>query len=395
MGYRLDFRHTADDEYDSSTNARKSFRQLLDDVLDHFEIEKLLGGGLGFFRLEAGSITTQELGDLPKERFVFEIPALKEVGAELIQWCKEMRRQGIGVALADYERRDPRECLLDFVGYVKIDPANISAPMLRSVARSARRAGKPLIAEGIDTPEQRDAMFRVGVTHFQGTFFANLPKKLDSSLAGIDSDRAVVLSLLNTLQGDVDVTELEEIFKRNAKLGVNLLRIVNSLGYGRSERISSVNQALMTVGIRGLSRWLSLMVYAGGDEGPASQLLTLAATRSRMLELLQIELNRAEGLGVDEGRTKSDAAFLTGLVSLFPVLLNVSLEAVLEKVPLEDSIEKALCGGQDELGMLLQIVKCVETGDLEAVAALIEQIPLSRNQLQQALVHSAEWVADL
>ena len=91
----------------------------------------------------------------------------------------------------------------------------------------------------------------------------------------------------------------------------------------------------------------------------------------------------------------SIALVLTGLVSLFPVLLNLSLEAVLEKIPLDASIEQALCGTENDLGKLLEIVKCVEVGDLERVAALLEGVPLSRNQLQQALVNSAEWVADL
>ncbi len=109
VGYEIDFRHVADDEYDSATNSRKSYAKLLADTFANFEMDVLLGKGLGFLRLGVDSLVSETLGDLPKERFVFEVPMVAERQSEMIQRCKEMKRQGIKMALADFVRRDPRE----------------------------------------------------------------------------------------------------------------------------------------------------------------------------------------------------------------------------------------------------------------------------------------------
>ena len=54
----------------------------------------------------------------------------------------------------------------------------------------------------------------------------------------------------------------------------------------RAQKIDSVSQALMLMGRRGLARWLSLLLFAGGEEGgQSSPLFKMGATRGKIMDV--------------------------------------------------------------------------------------------------------------
>jgi len=61
VGYELDFRHVANDEYDSATNAHKSYAKLLAETFSNFEMAALLGKGLASLELSRAQLQQAQL----------------------------------------------------------------------------------------------------------------------------------------------------------------------------------------------------------------------------------------------------------------------------------------------------------------------------------------------
>jgi EAL and modified HD-GYP domain-containing signal transduction protein len=166
------------------------------------------------------------------------------------------------------------------------------------------------------------------------------------------------------------------------------------LQLARANKTDTVGQALMMIGVHGLTRWLNILLFAGSaEDGPSSPPFKLASTRGRLMELLQLEL-----LGPDPDRGKleiADRAFLIGMLSLAHVVLGVPEQKALDDLGLSKEIRDALQSYQGQAGTLLKLVKCIEESDLETSREIRETLGLNSDPLQKAQVESFSWVNGL
>lgn len=169
-----------------------------------------------------------------------------------------------------------------------------------------------------------------------------------------DLSHLKLLRLLTLVAQDADSRVIEEIFKEDAKLSYNLLRLVNSVAVGAPTRIHSYHQAIAVLGRRQLQRWLQLLIYASHEHrnGTAKPLMHLAAMRGRLLELLAPTLP-----GVKRTATLGDEAFMVGSFSLLEFVLNMSMSDILAALPLADEIAVALSSRAGPIGELLAAIE--------------------------------------
>ncbi len=116
------------------------------------------------------------------------------------------------------------------------------------------------------------------------------------------------------------------------------------------------------LGRRQLRRWLQLLLYAEQyvPDGGVPPLLLLVALRARRLESWA-----AAGW---IGSVSADAAFLAGMLSCLDVLFGEPLPALLNDLPLDPVLLRALLDGEGELGLALQRVAQLEAADLSVLA---------------------------
>ncbi len=57
-----------------------------------------------------------------------------------------------------------------------------------------------------------------------------------------------------------DNAAIVESFKQDAKLGLNLIRLVNTAGNPVRGRLESIEDGVRTLGLRQLSRWVSVLL---------------------------------------------------------------------------------------------------------------------------------------
>lgn len=269
----------------------------------------------------------------------------------------------------------PWQALADFV---KLDTARIDPAQRKPLVQAARsRTSARLIAEKIETAEQLESMAALGIPAFQGFWFS-MPETIQSRV--LTPGQAMALQLVARLQAQAPLDEIEVVLKKDAGLGVSLLRIINSAATGLQHKVTSLRQAVMLMGYARLTRWAAMLLTQTHDQ--ANLQATAAVVRGRMMELL---VQTAPGLG-DAG-----AAFLVGLLSQIDQLLGQPMAELLNQLGLDDSVAEALQHGTGPYGALLALVVACESDDEAAFSAAFRQLPFSLRQINIAHMESLAW----
>jgi EAL and modified HD-GYP domain-containing signal transduction protein len=244
-----------------------------------------------------------------------------------------------------------------------------------------------LLAEKVESPEDHDVAMRAGFELFQGYYFAT-PQVLTSRR--LTPSREALLRLLVLLCGEPEIVELDAELKRNPYLVMQLLRLLNSSAFGLARTISSLREAVMIVGSRQITRWAQLLLLADGHLHAlrSDPLAHLCGTRARFMEL-------AAGRMQPGDERFSDTAFITGVFSLVHVLFGGAIEDIVSKLPIHADIRRALLERHGELGRLLNAAEATESGELMAIHAACDELPIFiPNDLTALGLAAAAWYDD-
>lgn len=337
--------------------------------------ETVLGGLSGFFNVTREVFLSEAIHALPKERVVLELLEHVEPDREIEARCRALREAGYAIALDDWVEDDPRGRLLPYADVVKVDLPAVERRALRRLARALRGAGKQTLAEKVETQEEFEACLAAGFDRFQGYFFAR-PVVIEGAL--LDPSQATLVRLLQQIGTGADTAAIVESFKQDAKLGVNLIRIVNMAGSATRVRLATIEDGVRHLGLEQLSRWVAVLLYAQGRKaGVRDPLLALSAHRGRLMELV------AEAAGGSGGvRLERERAFLVGMLSLVDVLLGRPLEELVRELRLGPEIEAALLRREGELGRLLALAEAAERGDVDSILLELPRLGLTLEAFQ-------------
>jgi EAL and modified HD-GYP domain-containing signal transduction protein len=265
--------------------------------------------------------------------------------------------RGYALALYDLPGSDFEPELLELFGTVEIDLAHWTTRDVASAVKLILAGHATPLAVGLSDHAAYEAAKELGFALFSGKFF-NTPRMdavRDVPVAGMST----LVSLVR-LQGDkATVEELERVIDHDVGLSVKLLRYINSAYFGMRSRVTSIRQAVMMLGARGVSRWAMMVALTGGTAAP-TELSLMALTRARMCELL--------AAGRDD--VAADEMFTIGLLSLADALLDAPLERVVAELPLADVVVDALLLREGPAGAILEAVTSYEIGSFGAQSVL-------------------------
>ena len=348
-----------------------------------------LGPYRGFINVDRDFLFSDMIEFLPRDAVMLEILETVTPDAEVVARVRELRGKGFQFALDDIVHLDAAyDELLGLVEVVKVDLQPLSQDQIKAVVARAKPHGIKLLAEKVDSREQMEFCRDLGFDLFQGYYFAK-----PTIIAGkkLDHSQLALMRLMALLMEDGDTAELEKIFKQEPGLTLNLLRLTNSVAAGVRTRITSLRHAITVLGRRQLQRWLQLLMFSTGqNNAAASPLLQLAATRGRLMELLAEKLR---------GKTPElpEQAFMTGIMSLMPTLLNQSILDILAQLPVAPAIAQALTGeGGGPLTHLLHLAEVSESGDRDMIDILLPQLyGLNQDTLNNALSQALAWANNI
>jgi len=161
---------------------------------------------------------------------------------------------------------------------------------------------------------------------------------------------------------------------------------INSVGFGLSCEIQSINHALTILGRKQLYRWLTLLMVTAGDNSTPPALMKTSITRGRLTELL--------GEGYFEKHDR-DNLFIIGVFSLLDAILKMPMEKVLEKIQLPDTVMEALLTRKGIYGPFLQLTEACEDANSEKILELAELLQFDANKVNECHISALAWVETL
>ena len=324
---------------------------------------------------------------LPPQLVALEILETIAPSAEVIARCQQLHQRGLTLVINGLMAFDTAyRPLLALADIIKVGIMKLDDERLAQLVPELKRFGKTLLAEKVESAEQFALCQSLGFDLFQGYYFARptiiVGKKLNPS-------QVALVRLLGLVLEDAETSAIENAFKLEPGLTVNMLRLTNSVSCGLATKITSLRHAITILGRRQLQRWLQLLIYSGDATRGVDPLLQLAATRGRLMELLADHAHA-------RNREFSDQAFMVGIISLIPALLGTDLADLLEQLPVAQRVKQALIGYGGALGPLLQLVEATEQTDPQVLEeALSHQPTINADILGSCLAQALSWANNL
>ena len=392
VGYELLFRSTA--ENSARVGEMKSSCAATADVVckafSELGLSNVFGHVLAFINVRSEFLFNDVVELLPKEVVVLEVEVASFEDPSLLPRCQKLKDMGYAFSLSGLTNvTDTIWPLVGIATWLKIDIDGMSGEQLQSIARTLATARRTLIAAHVETQTQMELCALLGFSLFQGYYFAKPVilegKKLSASTQGL-------MRLIKLVGQDADISLIENAFRTEPALVINLLRLTNSVSAGMRTRITSVRHAITVIGQRQLQRWLQLLLFSGGTNIDVAHnpLLQLAALRGRLMELIAQRFYPAE-------RGLHDPAFITGLLSVVPTALGMTMAEVLEQLALDNEVRDALANRTGTLGDLLNIIDAYDNNEVTRVLELLAARDNSPDigLLGELLIDAISWVQTL
>ena len=372
----------------SATHNAASDAQLLFNVLSHADNGALIDNRTMFVNCTHASLAGGHLELVQPERIVLEIPPVAGSNAAEIegrlQALADTRKRGFRLAFNQSVLMPAYKEWLPLATFIKIDLSLVRPELLGRVVELARKNSQAqLIAEKVETGEQHKQLAELGIKLFQGYWFA---KPVLVTGQTVRPSQAVIIQLINLVRQQASTAEIEEVLKRDASLSFNLLRFINSSGFGLSCEITSFRHAVMILGLKKLFRWAALLLTTSRAAGVAPAVGTTAIVRGRLMELLAAELLPPE---------ECDNAFVVGVFSLLDTMLGMSMEKALEAISLPEPVISALLLRRGALAPFLELTEACESANDEVFARAANELQLTNRQVNWAHLQALAWAESL
>ena len=379
FGYELFDRSLSPHDHSAATDVALVFH-----ALAHTGSEVLVGQFTIFVNTTRNGLAGGHLDLVQPERLVLEIAPVEGDDEQEIEARSHallaLRKRGFRLAFNQTVLKPAYAAWQGLADFIKLDLSAIDMMQIPQLLQAAKaRTSARLIAGQTESAAQYEQLAGYGVDLFQGFWFAKPDLIRTRVLAPPQTN---VIQLINLVRTQASTDAIEEVLKKDAMLGFNLMRLINSSGFGLSREITSFRQAVMLLGLKKLFRWAALLLTATREGGAPPVVGSTAVVRGRMMELLA-----AESMSPEE----CDSAFVVGVFSLLDVMLGVPLDRALELLSLPAPVADALARSSGPYANLLTLARACDTGDDQSYSVAAQALGLSDRKINLAHLDALAW----
>jgi c-di-GMP-related signal transduction protein len=193
----------------------------------------------------------------------------------------------------------------------------------------------------------------------------------------------MLIKLFAALTRGADIEVLVDILKRVPDFTLRLMALANSPERRRLHKVTTLNQAIIALGMLNIRRLVKIVLFAGTDEKSLSTnpLLQTVILRGRLMEMC------------GDREVRRDA-FLVGMLSLADALFKQPLADVLTAIQAEKSWVAALLKRQGTLGQLLDMAEAAERADDDQLRHTLEQLGMpSVQRFARVQAEALRWAS--
>jgi len=344
-----------------------------------------LGRQTGFIKVNKEILLDRKLRSVPAQKFALEIPYKLLSDPEVMNECETLNRITYQLVLTDFDHLfEGYKEILPLFRFVKLDPAHGNPEQLKEIIDKCHELEIKALATDVNTIDVFHQAKDLGFDLFEGYFFTHAAP--ETSLHR-DEKHLKLLKLLTLLLSNPELSQLDAELRDNPTVAKHLIKIAEIEGKRKHRKVENVRDAVVLSGIKRITRWTQLLLYANNTAGvhlDSLPLLQHVCVRAFFME------NAAGRLGAGGGLASTDLAFLTGGLSLVEVLFDKPSREVLEDFNLPHVVVDAISDGSGFLGQLLELARAAELGDEEKmrILAVDDLEPLTMQAIADDSLHA-------
>lgn len=387
FAYELLYRNSRDNFYPGVDSDKATIGLLVNTFLA-IGIEKVAGESVVFINFTGELLAQDIFTSLKPDRVVIEILEDVEITPSLLTKMRLLKAEGFKLALDDFILQKQYMVhieLFEIVDFVKVDYVNTTVTERLEIETFINKYPDiSLLAEKIETEQQFRQAEKAGYKLFQGYYFAKPEIITGFEIPSNVSLHFQIIEQFNEESTNIDV--IASLIMRDMSLSYKLLRFINTLAFGVPKRISSIKQAILTIGLQETKKWILVLTLhemgEGQGQGRIKALVDYSLTRARMCELL----------AKHEGKNNAEEYFLTGMFSLINVIMKREWDDILTLIPLSDVVARTLKGEQTEITQALELAKAIERFDWQQIEQITEKIGIDSSKLSAYSLDAHRWV---
>ncbi len=337
-------------------------------------VEKSLKGSLNFMTFTTTLLMKKAPRLFEKESLVIQIDDSVIIHPLAMHLVQQYKKEGYRIAVNEFQFAPRYLSLIGEINYIKLNFASASDMTLHNVIEIAHSMGKEVIATEIDDEEHYQKAISLGVDALEGAYVADQMATRAHTSGYLQSNFfRLMVAVTRELP---DVEEIEQIISVDATLTYGLLRIANSVYFAMRNRVTTIRQAIMTLGIGQMKQWVYLLSASNAEnqiDAGSEEFLKLSFMRASFCSEL---VSFAKGISISKGD-----AYLMGMLSTLNYLIDAPLEEILAEIPLTDEITSALLRQEGSAGALFALVIGYERADWDEINRRAEQLRIPTNLL--------------
>jgi c-di-GMP-related signal transduction protein len=381
-GYELLYRESEKQNKFSETDGEYASSRVITGAFLSLGLNSLTSGKHAFINFTADLLTSGIASLLPKEQLVVEILEDVPPTRQIIRACEQLKAQGYSLVLDDYVMDPVFEPLAMLADIIKVDFRQVSKADQYSTLSLHKGHNIQFLAEKVETEEEFQRAVDLGYSLFQGYFFAR-PVILSTST--IPAGRLGYIQLMQAVNSPKqDLKMIISAIESDVKLSLETIKLINSAFYSRRMKISSIQQAVVALGLEGIRKWIYLSAMRRLGIGKPDILVSTSIIRAKFMELLSQAIGQSG---------KSPVYSMLGLFSLLDVLTNCTFNTLLSTLNITDEIKQILLyhNCDSKLGVTYCTMLAYERGEWESTSESARILGLSLATLARAYILSLKW----
>ena len=359
--------------------------EYLDINEEKFNFSEITGKCTAFISFNEENLIELLPRKLSVDSTVIDVDATKPPSEELVQALVTLHELGYKICLSDLNNVLEWAPVYPSIAYLKFDFNSITSDdLLRIVDCVGCYPNIYLIAGGVEQREVYEAAMEMGFRYFEGFYFSKPEIKMSRAISPAETSFAALLYQTSTT--NVDLTTIIEIIKRDVYLTYKLLNYANTVFFKRREEVSTIKQAVVTLGLCELKRFISIVFTTTLCKGRSNELIRLSLYRGKFCEMIANMISSPRSIQQD-----SAEAFLIGLLSLIDAIFNEPADLALKKLALSDRIKSAILNQDSEMSSYLACAKYCEQGRWENALACAEKDGLNTSDIKRINGEALIW----
>lgn len=298
---------------------------------------------------------------------------------------QQYSKAGYKIAVNEFQFAPRYLALMDDFDYIKLNFQTLSTNTIQNIIEIAHSMHKQCLAFGVDNEQLHQKAISLNVDMMEGTYVAEKMATKAHTSGYLQSSFFRLMVAVTRDEPDID--EIVELISMDATLTYGLLRMVNSRFFALRQKTSSVQQAVMIMGLGQLKQWVYLLSASNAEnefDAASEEFLKLSFMRASFCSELA---GRTGSVGI----SRSDA-YLMGMFSTLNYLIDAPLEEILAEVSIAEEVKDALLYRKGRPGRLFELALCYERADWNSISFLAESLGIPTNLLTSVYFNCMEEV---